>query len=216
MKREATTPIKDPSSKYDCMESVGAEKLTFKKVGRYFLLLTALFLLSCVLGFYHAAANPELAKEKIESFFAEFSIIKQAHPIVIFLFIFLNNSTKALAATAAGFFFGLFPLSFVFINGYLVGLVVYVKGLEIGFDRVLLYLIPHGIIEIPAILLASSYGMWLGTQFYLKLVRDERIPLGRLFLDAVKKCLKIVFPMLLIAAAVETFVTPLVVYYFAV
>ncbi len=202
------------------MESVSTvtvmEKPSIKKVGRYFLLLAAIFMLSCVIGFYHAAANPELAKEKIESFFAGFKVIKQAHPLYIFLFIFLNNSLKALAATAAGFFFGLFPLSFVFLNGYLVGLVVYVKGLEIGFDRVLLYLIPHGIIEIPAILLASSYGLWLGNQFYLKLFKDGNIPMGQLFMEAVKKCLKIVFPMLLIAAAIETFITPLVASYFAV
>jgi stage II sporulation protein M len=186
------------------------------EAGRYFLLLAVFFLLSCVIGFYHASSNPELAKEKIEAFFTSFEPIKEKPPVFIFLIIFLNNSIKALVATVAGFFFGLFPLSFVFINGYLVGLVVYVKGIEIGFDKVLLLLIPHGIIEIPAILLASSYGLWLGRQFYMKLFRDEKIPMGYLFLKAVKKCLKIVFPMLLIAALIETFVTPLVAFYFGI
>ena len=195
------------------MESRTTTKI--ENVGKYFLLLAALFVLSCVFGFYHASSNPELAKEKIESFFTSFEPIKQKHPLVIFLIIFLNNSVKALASTAAGFFFGLFPLSFVFINGYLVGLVVYVKGEEIGFEKVLMLLMPHGIIEIPAILLASSYGLWLGRQFYLRLTGEE-VPLKLLFVEAVKKCLKIVFPMLLVAAAIETFVTPLVAVYFAV
>jgi len=179
------------------------------KLAKYVILLALVFIASMVGGFYHAHSDVKAAKYKLKVTFQEFDFVKKASPLVIFVFIFLNNSIKAVLATAAGIFFGIFPLSFIAINGYLIGLVVYVKGLELGFGRVLLYLLPHGILEIPAILLACSYGMWLGERFVKKL-RGERVNLKNDFRYAILKCLKNVVPVLLIAAAIETFVTPLI------
>ncbi len=179
------------------------------KLGKHIILLTLVFIASMVGGFYHAHSDVKAAKEKVKVAFQEFEFIKKASPLVIFAFIFLNNSIKAVLATATGIFFGIFPLSFIAINGYLIGLVVYVKGIELGYGRVLLYLLPHGILEIPAILLACSYGMWLGERFVKKL-RGAEINLRNDFRCATFKCLKNVVPVLLIAAAVETFITPLI------
>lgn len=184
--------------------------LSFRTVWSFFLLLTLLFTTSCITGLYHAKSNPSEAKERIEMLFAEFRIVKEIHPILIFTYIFLRNSINTLIATAAGFFFGLFPLFFVFINGYIVGLVIYVKGIEMGFGKVLLYILPHGVIEIPAILLANSYGVWLGKQFYGKL-RGRSISMKTSFLAVFRKYLRIVVPLLLLAAMVEAFITPLVI-----
>ncbi|AEA46164.1 stage II sporulation protein M [Archaeoglobus veneficus] len=178
-------------------------------IKNHIILVTAVFAASIVAGFYHASADIKGAEGKIEAVFEGFEFIKDAGPLTIFAFIFLNNSIKAIIATAAGLFFGIFPLSFIALNGYLIGLVVYVKGLEFGFEKTLLYLVPHGILEIPAIILACSYGTWLGTRFVRRL-RGEDVDLKEDFKIAVSKCLKIVVPMLFVAALIETFVTPIV------
>jgi stage II sporulation protein M len=178
-------------------------------------MIATLFIFSCIFGFCFARSDPSAAKEGVEMIFSEFSFIKEIPLIFIFFLIFLNNSIKALIATVAGFFFGLFPLFFVSFNGYVIGLVIYVKGLEVGFVKAILYLLPHGVLEVPAILLASSYGLWLGRQFYKKLMGEQKqISMKKSFSMAIRMCFRIVFPILLIAAVIETFITPLVIFYF--
>lgn len=186
------------------------DNLSFRNVIWYFLFLGALFILSSLAGYYHAQSNPELAKENVEMISAEFSIIKDFNPLLIFAFIFLNNSLKALIATATGFFFGIFPIFFIVFNGYIIGIVIFVAGLEMGVYRVLLHLIPHGILEVPAILLACSYGLWVGNLFYRNVVKNQKIPIKKAIIEAILKCLRVVFPILLVAALIETFITPFI------
>jgi|Deesub1362A_J573_1020465.scaffolds.fasta_scaffold00127_46 stage II sporulation protein M len=186
------------------------DNLSFRNIMWYFLFLGILFILSSFGGYYHAQYNPDLAKENVKMISEDFSIIKDFNPLLIFAFIFLNNSLKALIATATGFFFGIFPIFFIVFNGYIIGMVIFVAGMEMGVYKVLLYLIPHGILEIPAILLACSYGLWVGNLFYRNVVKNQEIPIKRAIIEAVLKCLRIVFPVLLLAALIETFVTPFI------
>ncbi len=179
----------------------------------YATMLTILFVISCIAGFYFANENPKLAKKTIEQLFSQFEFIKNMNPSLIFLLIFLNNSIKALVAMLAGFLFGLFPVLFVILNGYLTGLVIQVKGMEMGFKKIALALIPHGIVEIPAIIIACSYGIWLGRRFWNAINGKEKFRNAVFF--ALKKYLRIVLPMLIVAAIIETFVTPYIAFAFS-
>ncbi len=182
----------------------------FEGLAYHFAFMLFLFFLAAAIGFYQAQADPFIAGKQVSQLGRFFSFVRHLSPLEIFLLIFLNNSIKAVISTIAGVFAGIFPACFVFVNGYIVGVVYYVKGSQLGYFRALMYLLPHGVIEIPAILLACSYGSWLGLRF-IKKVRGEAINLKEDFVLALKACLKIVIPMLLVAAFVETFITPVVV-----
>ena len=93
-----------------------------KDVRFYAVLLSFLFIISCVSGFFIADKNKEMAEKTIEQLFSQFEFVENLSPILIFLIIFLNNSIKALMAMLAGFLFGIFPTFFVILNGYLIGL----------------------------------------------------------------------------------------------
>ncbi|MFP4558278.1 MAG: stage II sporulation protein M [Archaeoglobaceae archaeon] len=186
------------------------DDLSFKKIYPYFILFAILFFSSGASGYFYAQSHPEMASESFNTLSQQFEVIEEFHPLLIFLFIFFNNSIKALIATATGFFFGLSPIFFITFNGYIIGLVVYVGGANIGADQILMRLIPHGIFEVPAILLACSYGLWTGKQFYRRTIRKEDISIKSTLLKASYKCLRVVFPLLLVAAVVETFITPLI------
>jgi len=173
-------------------------------------LLSFLFIISCVSGFFIADKNKEMAEKTIEQLFSQFEFVENLSPILIFLIIFLNNSIKALMAMLAGFLFGIFPTFFVILNGYLIGLVIYVKGLEMGYKTIALALIPHGILEIPAIIIACSYGIWLGKRFWNAINGRERFRDAIMF--ALNKYFRIVLPTLLVAALIETFITPIIVF----
>jgi|Deesub1362B_J571_1020462.scaffolds.fasta_scaffold00053_79 stage II sporulation protein M len=175
----------------------------------YFSLLTLLFFVSALSGYISAMINPENAESVVGQFFTQFEFIKELDPLKLFALIFLNNSLKSLFAMLTGFFFGIFPVLFIFLNGFFIGVVVFVKSQEIGLTNVMMLLLPHGIFEIPAVLMASSYGVWLGGIFYEK-VRGEDVSIGRAYRFAIRKFFTKIVPILLLAAFIETFITPLI------
>lgn len=163
-----------------------------------FLFLLAIFLISAYIGYLFNG-------DVVEEIFKEFGSIANLDPISLFVVIFLNNSLKSLLAILLGFFFGIFPIFFVSVNGYILGAVFSIKK-DLGLIKLLLAILPHGIIEIPAILIASSYGVHLGYRFALALFKNKEFK-PYLF-KALKVYFKVVLPMLLIAAFIETFITP--------
>ena len=68
--------------------------------------------------------------------------------------IFLNNISTVFKTYIGGLFLGLIPLFTLVLNGLIVGYFVG-KGPAIV---VLLYIVPHGIFEIPGLIIASTAG----------------------------------------------------------
>ncbi len=171
-----------------------------------FALLTLVFLMSVYYGYSIAKENPEFYKNYIEQFFSKFKFIKNYSSEMLVLVIFCNNAIKSLVFMLTGFFFGIAPLVFIAANGFLLGLVLAIKEQSMGIFNVLMLIVPHGILEIPAVLLASSQGVVLGYRFYEALFKGKEF---RVYvIDSIKFYLKFVLPILLIAAFVEVYVTP--------
>ena len=176
--------------------------------------MTTLFFVAVYMGYTWAGMYPESAKAILDEFTSSFEFIKNIPHYLIFVIIFVNNSVKALISLVLGILFGLVPIFFVFINGFLIGVVLNVKGAEMGLSKVVVMLLPHGILEIPAVILACSYGLWLGFRV-LDRVRGKNVNLAHCLKRAFESYLRIVLPTLLIAALIETYVTPLVAYMFS-
>lgn len=80
----------------------------------------------------------------------------------MFWIIFWNNASKSLLVIITGFFFGLFPLFFLIGNGLLLGYLAAVSQQKGVLADFIIGIAPHGIIELPAIVLASSLGLRFG------------------------------------------------------
>ncbi len=165
------------------------------------------FILSLSLGYLFGSIYEQQANALINETFSSFEFVKEWESYKVFLFILVNNATKAFAAMVLGIFFGIVPLLFVLLNGFLIGCVVSVFGRKMGIG-IILALLPHGILEIPAILLSCAYGFELGILFYRK-IRKSYADLNYAILGTMKKFLKIPLPLLIVAAFVETYITPL-------
>jgi stage II sporulation protein M len=64
---------------------------------------------------------------------------------------------------------GIVPLLSIGLNGFVLG-VVYSQVAEVlGHWKAALKIVPHGVLEIPVLLLAASCGLWLG----LNTLRDR-------------------------------------------
>jgi stage II sporulation protein M len=130
--------------------------------------------------------------------------------ILLFLIIFINNAIKALGLVFLGILLGLPPLLFIGLNGFILG--GFGSALESvkGWRYVIASLVPHGVIEIPMILLATALGLTIGMESLKWLVRREsRVKLQ--LSDCLKVYLRWILPGLAVAAIIEVFVTPLLI-----
>lgn len=125
---------------------------------------------------------------------------------IFFTVIFLNNSFKCFLNILLGPAFGIFPLFSTFINGGLLGFLAREEGIV-----VFLYVLPHGIFEIPAFLLSAAIGLRLSLFLLLRLrarisseVACSGVFLKEEFGKALNAFIRIVLPLLFVAAIIET------------
>jgi len=121
--------------------------------------------------------------------------------------IFINNSLKTLAVILLGPFLGIAPVIFLVINGAILGAVVPVAISSQGLWPSLMAIIPHGILELPAIFLGTSIGMRLGMHFLRRLRGFDTTTISELGYG-LRIYFSVILPLLLLAAAVEVYVTP--------
>ena len=127
----------------------------------------------------------------------------------IFFFIVFNNVTKTFFWMVLGVMGGLPPLFFVVLNGFFIGHFSYNVALDYGLGFIAAALIPHGVVEIPTILLSSAAGMGLGYALINRLrgKGDLRAEFGK----ALRLYFTKVLPLLVLAAVLEVTLTPIVV-----
>ncbi|MGO4111471.1 stage II sporulation protein M [Paenibacillus sp. YAF4_2] len=85
--------------------------------------------------------------------------------LAFMIFIFLNNTIKSIFIIYIGAILGIIPIFFLVMNGMVVGFLLQHVAQTNGTGdmfQVVLGLLPHGIIEIPAIVIACAYGMKFG------------------------------------------------------
>ncbi len=169
--------------------------------------LIVLFFISAYYGYTLPQSQTLFAN--LQKFFEKFKGFLK-NPILFMLLIFANNSVKSLIAMLGGFFFGVLPIIFVISNGYILGLAVSYRLPQWGTLRIIAAILPHGILEIPAILIACSYGVWLGIKFAEALFRGKEF--RPYLIRALKIYLRVVLPMLFVAAIIEAFITPVLVH----
>ena len=94
------------------------------------------------------------------------------------------------------------------LNGFILGGLGAALESAHGWRYVVASLVPHGVIEIPVILLAAALGLSVGMESLRWLIqRESRVKLR--LSDSLRVYLRWILPGLAIAAIIEVFVTPL-------
>ena len=124
----------------------------------------------------------------------------------------LNNLRACLVSVLLGFIpFFFIPALSVLINAGIIGAVLAVSargGIPIWLT-VLVGLLPHGIFELPALFLGFSLGVSLCLTMTKSVVRLDGSAITAELKNIVRVYLLNILPLLVIAAAVECYVTPL-------
>jgi stage II sporulation protein M len=178
-----------------------------RSISSFIALSWLIFALTSVLGYWAAGVNPELASQLKAELDALKWILEQP-PLMIMIIIFLKNLLASGMAMLLGLGLGLVPLLVVTSNGFLLGIVGYSAVQQGGPIFLAAGILPHGIFELPAVLLSIAIGFRLGYLLALTLAR-ENVDLSGETRIAVRFLWRYITPMLFLAAAVETFITPI-------
>jgi len=80
----------------------------------------------------------------------------------LFFTILLHNVVATIFLPITGVIVGIIPTFAIGANGFVLG-VVYRQTAEVmGYSKAALKVLPHGVFVLPALLIAASYGLWLG------------------------------------------------------
>lgn len=177
---------------------------------KYILIVAGIFIVSFMAGMLVSLQDLGLSENYLEMLKNSFGWIKTLNPIGIMLVIFLNNALKSLLSLVLGAGFGLIPVLFVGGNGLLLGLLVNLVLKQEGLLFVLAAILPHGIIELPMILISAGLGLRLGYFMYISL-KGEKKDMRFELIESLRIYVRIIMPLLFVSAMIETFVTPWIV-----
>ena len=182
--------------------------------GEALLMTTAAFLIICLLGFGVSLFNrsiPELVLNYFTQMVQDGNIITD-DGIIHFGALLINN----LRAAAISVLYGFIP--FIYLTALAVGMNALIIGVLAAYyvnsgTSLLIFfagILPHGVFELPALLIAFALGLLLcrrTTQYVRKNTKGMMKPL---LCNIARSFVMHVLPLLVMAAVAETYITPAV------
>lgn len=66
-------------------------------------------------------------------------------------------------------------------------------------------MLPHGVFEIPALIISVAYGLWVGVTFARRIRQRRLAGFGDQVIHAIRMFFKVALPLFILAAVIETF-----------
>src|ERR1051325_2971517 len=152
------------------METVAVDSIVqqqyeyLRGLGKYFCVSLALLGAGIAAGIAAIFNYPSLSDHLQREIGGFVHIFRALPKMNLLLAIFINNALKTLLVILLGRFFGLLPVAFLLANGAAIAIAVYSSSQLRGLAHSLLILVPHGLLELPAVLLGTSVGLMIGFQ----------------------------------------------------
>ncbi|PKL60634.1 MAG: stage II sporulation protein M [Methanomicrobiales archaeon HGW-Methanomicrobiales-4] len=176
---------------------------------RYFGISVLIFIIGSAGGYFTSLADPAFGQSLVTLFQDMITNeIMSNEPPLLAIQLFLNNLEACVLLFIGGATFGIITLFVLSFNGIIIGGILEVVGAKTGGLVMIAAIVPHGIFELPAVLVSASLGLMLGRAVMLELLGKgdasaQALVLGRLFV-------RYVIPFIAFAACIEAFITPAV------
>lgn len=131
----------------------------------------------------------------------------------MFIFIFIKNVVALLFSFAFAPIFCIVPVATLVLNGGILGLIATIVMEQESLGFVLAGLLPHGIIELSALFIGEAAALSLGVMLIMALFKKEKRGLVLPNLKQNLRYLALAVGLMLPAAAIETYLTPLLIGY---
>ena len=180
---------------------------------REFLNTAAAFAVLAVLGFAAGMLFPDAAQQLLDRFAAQLeqlglsSNVPQSQMMAT---LFFNNVTASLLSMLYGLI-PFVPLSALALgtNALMLGAFAAIYQQQgIGLGVYVLGVLPHGIFELSALILSCALGLLICRTGTERILKKSDTPFFRRVLDCIRVFLTFSGPLLLVAALIETYVTP--------
>jgi stage II sporulation protein M len=174
---------------------------------RWIFVAIGLFGVGIALGLATPVSIAELFSENLAAF-EELAAIFVPFQITTAIFIFLKNVSALLISFVFSPILCLVPILALTVNGWLISFISVAVVQEESLGVLLAGLLPHGIFELPALIMGEAAALSFGALTIVALVSKKK----DLLLPGLKQNLRyllIACTLLLPAAIIETYVTPL-------
>jgi len=170
-----------------------------KSLKNYCLIILFLFLLISFFGFFF----PYFFKEQIINLITELlEKTKNLGTLELISFIITNNIKSAFFGMIFGVFFGIISLGVIIVNGYVLGFVMKETVNLEGFS-VLFRLVPHGIFEIPAVIISLALGLKLGMFLFVYKGKNKSKEFIIWLKNSIRVFVFVIIPLLVLAGIIE-------------
>lgn len=176
--------------------------------GRYVGMTAAAFLVLLVLAYIAGRLFPDIPASVISAFNEDIagSGIVQEDGSFNVLALFTNNLRAMLLGVLYGFIpFLYLPALALGVNAAILGMLA---SLIDGQWLLAAGILPHGIFELPALFLSLAAGLCLCKNINVYIRKNEKGVMKPLLLNILRVVVLLVLPLLVIAAVMETYVTP--------
>jgi stage II sporulation protein M len=170
-----------------------------------------LFFTTITVGWVGSALNPSVGPDLMKLFEKEVAgQMDGTNPYDMCVKLFANNLQACILLFLGGTSFGILTIFIMSLNGIVIGAIMEMVHKDHTALFVAAAILPHGIFEIPAFIIAGALGILLAQSLIAEwygsgdAATDAR-RFGRLFV-------LYVLPLVAIAACVEAFITPVVIH----
>lgn len=189
---------------------------TIKGMKHYFIAAAVTFLIGAYMGYSQPEQFQFLLDNQIKQLTDMVNSIggHENYQWRLLAFILMNNVLVSVFMVYSGVMLGIIPLYSLLSNGLIMGYLAHQNVPDKGWGSFLLAVLPHGIIELPAFILACAFGIKFGAimlkSFFFLFSPTRRAANNAAFINMLKVSvpLVIIVALLLIAAAlIESMVT---------
>lgn len=177
----------------------------------WILVASCLFGIGLGLGLATPASTSGLISEDLIALEELVNYLATLPQFAVFVIILIKNSAALLLSFIFSPVLCLMPVIALVLNGGILGFIAALVAEQESVGFVLAGLLPHGIFEIPALIIGQAAALRFGTMALLSLFQKNS---RRLFLPNLKqnfRYLLIALALLLPAAIIETYITPLLI-----
>jgi stage II sporulation protein M len=170
-----------------------------------------LFFATITVGWVGTAQNPAMGQDLMKLFEKEVAgQMDGTNAVDMCLKLFANNLQACILLFLGGASFGILTIFIMSLNGIVIGAIMELVSKDHSALFVAAAILPHGIFEIPAFIIAGALGILLAQSLIAEwygsgdAAADAR-RFGRMFV-------LYVLPLVTVAACVEAFITPVVIH----
>jgi stage II sporulation protein M len=187
-----------------------------KEMKHYLIAATATFIVGAYLGFSQPEQFQFLLDNQIKQLTDMVNSIggHDNYQWRLLVFILMNNVMVSVFMVYSGVMLGIIPLFSLLSNGLVMGYLAQQNVPETGWGPFIMAILPHGIIELPAFILACAFGIRFGAvmlkSFFFLFSPARRAANNAAFIRLLKVSVPLVILvaiLLMAAAVIESMVT---------